>query len=241
VTAPAARPRFPWILTVCVGLTLALLLSLGVWQVQRLAWKQDLIARAEAAARSAPAPIQQVMAGPAAEFRQVTLDCPGLATAPYVELQTIQDGQAGVRLISACPVAAAAGSGVAAVYLVDRGFVADVISARPPVSLDNTPTSITAVVRATPAPGPMALPPSQKHFYARDNAAMARALGVTGPVGAETLFAVTSSNPEWAALQPSAPPPIFVNNHLGYAITWFGLAIALVAFYVVILRRRRRS
>ena len=37
---------------------------------------------------------------------------------------------------------------------------------------------------------------------------------------------------------PSAPPAAFTNNHLGYALTWFGLAVALIAFYGALLRRR---
>ena len=77
-------------------------------------------------------------------------------------------------------------------------------------------------------------------FYGRDNAAMARALGIEGPVEARTLYALTSSNPEWPALKPSAPPAAFSNNHLGYALTWFGLAIALVVFYAALLLRRHR-
>jgi surfeit locus 1 family protein len=67
---------------------------------------------------------------------------------------------------------------------------------------------------------------------------MARVLGLDGPVAPWTLFALTSSNPEWRALQPSAPPAAFANNHLGYAITWFGLALALAGVYVALLRRK---
>ena len=69
-----------------------------------------------------------------------------------------------------------------------------------------------------------------------DVSRMAEALGVADP-DPNTLFALTSSNPEWLALQPSAPPAAFSNNHLGYALTWFGLALALVGFYIVLLRR----
>ena len=56
-----------------------------------------------------------------------------------------------------------------------------------------------------------------------------------------TLFALTSSNPEWLALKPSAPPAAFANNHLGYAITWFGLALALAGVYIALLRRKLRG
>ena len=55
--------------------------------------------------------------------------------------------------------------------------------------------------------------------------------------GVQTCALPISTNPEWQALQPSAPPAAFANNHLGYAITWFGLALALVGVYVALLRR----
>ncbi|WP_392354325.1 SURF1 family cytochrome oxidase biogenesis protein [Brevundimonas sp. LF-1] len=100
----AARPRFPYVLTVVTVLALALLLTLGVWQAQRLQWKLDLIARSEAAARQAPVPLADALALEDPEFRQAIVTCRGLNTAPFVELQTIEDGDAGVRLISACPI-----------------------------------------------------------------------------------------------------------------------------------------
>lgn len=227
--------RFPWVLTLLSGLALALLISLGVWQVQRLQWKQDLIARAEAAATAPPAPLAEVLASAAPEFRRVTADCPGLATAPFVELQSIVDGQAGVRLISACRP-----EGVDQTLLIDRGFVADMISARPPTLPDSTPVQVSGVLRATPEPGPFSPAPGGHRFYARDGAAMAAALGIDGPLAPWTLFADSSSNPQWAALRPVVPPPAFPNNHLGYAITWFGLAAALVAVYVALMRKRAR-
>jgi surfeit locus 1 family protein len=224
--------RFPWILTIASALLFALLVFLGFWQVERLQWKQGLIAQAEAAATRPPAPVDEVLREGKAQFRRVVVDCPGLANAPYLELQSIHDGQPGVRLISACPTA------TGLTFLVDRGFVADGVSARPPVIMTATPVRIEAVVRRAPEPGLMALPPEGRRFFARDTPAMARALDVSDRVSPATLFAVTSSNPEWLALKPSAPPAAFSNNHLGYAITWFGLALVLAAFYIALLRRK---
>ena len=231
---PAQHRRFPWILTVLSAVLLAVLITLGVWQVQRLAWKADLIDRAEAAASLTPAPAAEVLSGPDGEFRRVILDCPGLSAAPFVELQSIHDGEAGVRLISPCRI-----PGIAAAVLVDRGFVAETVSARPPVDPAATDAvSIIAVVRRPPAAGWMTPPPQDGRFYGRDHAAMGRTLGLTGPVDARVLFAETSSNPEWTALVPAVPPAAFTNNHLGYAITWFGLAAALIVFYGLMVRRR---
>lgn len=225
--------RFPWVLTVVSAVAFAVLVALGVWQVQRLQWKKGLIARAEAVAGNPPAAPSDVLVADNPEFSRVALTCPGLAAAPFVELQTIHEGQPGVRLISACRH-----PGYPQTLLVDRGFVADSISARPPVSASEAPVELVAQVRATPAPGPMALAAEGRRFFARDNAAMVRALGVDGPVAPWTLFATTSSNPEWLALKPSAPPAAFANNHLGYAITWFGLALALAGVYIALLRRK---
>ncbi len=231
MTAEAKRARFPFGLTFAALLALVLLCGLGVWQVQRMQWKTGLIDQAEAAAAIPPAPLASVMALHDPAFRKVAIDCPGLATAPYVELQTIHDGEPGVRLISACRPA-----GFPAVFLIDRGFVAEGVSARPPVAASTASFPLVAEVRETPPPGPMALPVDKGKFFARDMAGMAKALGVTDP-DPNTLFALTSSNPEWQALRPSAPPAAFSNNHLGYALTWFGLALALVGFYVVLLRK----
>lgn len=223
-------------LTIATALALIVLSSLGVWQVQRLQWKTGLIAAAEAAAARPPVGLETLIASrEPMEFRRVRLTCPGLDAAPYVELQSIHDGQAGVRLISACRAAGTT-------WLVDRGFVADAISARPPVDRSATrPVAVEAEIRDPGEVSPLTPPPADSRFYGRDPEAMARALGVAEPVEPETLFALTSSNPEWAALAPSAPPAAFSNNHLGYALTWFGLAAALIAFYIALIRRRLRG
>lgn len=232
MTTEKTRARFPWGLTIVCAPAFALLLALGVWQVQRLQWKEALIAGAEAAATHPPVPVMQVYQ-PRNEFRSVIIDCPGLATAPFVEMHTIENGEVGVRLISACALPTRP-----FVTLVDRGFVSETISARPPVTPSTEPVRIIGQLRMPPKPSSMAPAPEGNVFYARDHMAMARALGVRKWVASPMIFATTSSNPEWLALRPSAPPAAFSNNHLGYALTWFGLALALAGFYIVLLRRK---
>lgn len=229
--------QFPWILTVFAIPALVLLIGLGVWQVQRLHWKEGLIAAADAAAAEPPAPLAEVLSqardGGDLEFRKAILVCRGLATAPYVELQTIHDGAPGVRLISACRP-----EGQAFSLLIDRGFVADGVSARPRVIETTLPLVVIGEFRTFSRPGPLTPSPTNGRFYGRDTEAMAKALHAAGPVRPEAVYALTRTNPEMGALQPSAPPAAFSNNHLGYALTWFGLAIVLIGFYAALLRRR---
>ena len=228
--------RFPWILTVLTALALCLLIGLGVWQVERLQWKVGLMDAADAAAAKPPAPLAEVLGQGDLEFRKALMVCRGLATAPYVELQTIHDGKPGVRLISACHP-----EGQDFSLLIDRGFIPEAVSARPRVIDSTLPLVLVGEFRTFSRPNGMTPAPSNGRFYGRDTEAMAAALKVTGPVRPEAVYALTQTNPEIGALKPSAPPAAFTNNHFGYALTWFGLAIVLAGFYVALLRRRLKK
>lgn len=224
---------FPLVLTLLTIALLCVLVFLGVWQVQRLQWKVGLIEAAERAETMPPAPLEEVLATENPEFRKVVLLCRGLNTAPFVELRSIEEGTPGLRLISACPLAD--GSHI----LVDRGFIAEGQDARPQVRADVAmPVSLTGVVRKVGKASSMTPPPEGKLFYARDNGAMAKALGVEGKVTDWLVYAVTDVNPEVEALHSSVPPAAFSNNHAGYAATWFGLAVVLIGVYIGLLRRR---
>lgn len=229
-------PRFPIRLTIATAISLGILISLGMWQVQRMQWKEGLLAQVAALKNAAPVPAAQALAlGATADFTRVELECPGLAAAPFVELYSIRDGQAGSRLISACALAAGPYRSV----LVDRGFVADVISARPPVDpASATPVRVTGVLRAPDPRSRFAAVDdvAGRRFYTRDIAAIAGVLGAEAPA---PLFvaAESASNPEWPALVPAPLPAEIPNNHLQYVITWFGLAAALVGVYAALLLR----
>jgi len=235
--------RLPIGLTIATAVALAILAALGVWQLQRLAWKENLLARV-AALQAAPAQaLEPVLARRAAgqdvDFTRVVVECPGLAAAPWLELYGLREGEAGARLISACRLAA----GPYRAVLVDRGFVADSISARPLVDkASRAPLRLTGVLRSPDKPT-FVTPRNEiaaNRWYSRDVPAMARALGVAAPAPV-FLFAETATNPEWKALVPAPVPADIPNRHLEYALTWFGLAGALLAVYAAMLWRRWKS
>jgi surfeit locus 1 family protein len=237
----AERRGLPLGLTAATLIALAILVGLGTWQVQRLAWKRDLLARI-AAVQVAPArPIGPVLhalpTGSEADFIRVRVTCPGLASAPFLELYAIRDGQVGSRLISACALS----GGRYRTVLVDRGFVGDTISARPPVDPDRTDAvDVVGVLRRPEPAGRFSPRNTPRRWYTRDVAGMAAALRAPDPAPV-FILAETSSNPAWRALVPSPVPKDIPNNHLGYAITWYGLAAALLGVYAAVLWKRRKA
>lgn len=241
MTTEPRRGGFPVGLTVATAIALVILLALGTWQLQRLHWKQNLLARI-AALQAAPAqPLGPVLdraaKGGDVDFTRVKATCPGLATAPYLELYSVRDGQAGSRLISACRTDSARYRTI----LVDRGFVIDTVSARPPVDATATaPVELVGVLRV-PEPGNSFTPPSTTtRWYTRNAVAMAAALKAPAPAPL-FLMAETATNPEWKALVPAPIPAEIPNRHLEYALTWYGLAAALLGVYAAMLFKRRKN
>jgi surfeit locus 1 family protein len=230
-------------MTIATALALALLIGLGVWQLQRLKWKEGLLAHIAALQTAHAQPVGPVLdalgQGRDVDFTRVKVTCPGLAAAPFLELYGLKDGQAGSRLISACAVASASYRTI----LVDRGFVGDTTTARPPVNPgDTTAIEMVGVLRkpdratfVTPANRP-----GTDRWFSRDVAAMARQLKAAQPAPV-FLFAETSTNPTLKGLVPAPVPTDIPNRHLEYALTWFGLAAALAGVYVATLLRRRKS
>lgn len=247
MTEATARPagRFPVGLTITTAICFVILVGLGVWQLQRLKWKEGILAHV-AALQTAKAvdigPVLDRLAhGADVDYTRVTAVCPGLATAPFLQLYAIQDeggrGQAGWRLISACPVQSAAYRTI----LVDRGFVPDTVQARPKVDpADTTPVTLTGILRKPDRPSFVAPKNRPGHWFSRDAPAMARTLAAPDPAPV-FLYAETSTNPQFKALDPAPLPTNIPNRHFEYALTWFGLAAGLLGVYVAALVRRVRS
>jgi surfeit locus 1 family protein len=238
---PAAPARFPVGLTIATAIGLAILIALGVWQLQRLKWKEGLLAHIAALQSARAVDIGPVLdaqaAGRDVDYTRVKAVCPGLAAAPFLELYGLRDGQAGARLISACAVPSA----LYRTVLVDRGFVPDSVAERPKVDpAGAAPQELVGILRK-PETGNFVSPKNTPgHWFTRDVGAMARALKAPQPAPV-FLFAESATNPEFKALIPAPIPTEIPNRHLEYAITWFGLAAALVGVYAAVLFGRVRT
>lgn len=231
--------RFPVGLTVAAGLAFAILVGLGVWQLQRLTWKEGLLAKV-AALRGAPAqPIGRVLAraarGEAVGFVRVRADCAAAhALSPTVYRYALRDGQVGWRLMSVCALAGAPYDGV----LLDRGLVARFAGAMAPAAATfPEPAAVTGVLRslgAKPLLGGAAASGDAAMTVLRvvDAAALKAVAGRAGlATPAPYLLAVEAETPALAGVTPAALPQDIPNNHLIYALTWFVLAGVLAWIY----------
>jgi surfeit locus 1 family protein len=217
---------------------LALLIYLGNWQVQRLTWKNEIldrIAASEAAVTpealftDTPEPFMRVsVTGRFDHVREVTL-----GVEP-------RNGVLGTQLVT--PLIRDALPTV----LVVRGWV-PVERAGARIARPAGEVTIEGWVRPGDKPGFFSAEddPTARRFYTFDPAAIAAATGLRR---VEPFGVVALGRPEQPVLpDPARNLPRPVNNHLGYAITWYGLAAALAyvlyAYWRSLFRppRRRRG
>lgn len=248
MTAPAAaaasgRPRRP-VLRIVFGVALATafagFVALGTWQLQRLAWKQDLIARVDARIDAAPQspPARPLWAGldtGAEAYRRIRLAGEYLPV-PEARAQAVTALGPGWWLLA--PLRTDEGD----IVLVNRGFVpADERAAAP------APGRVEVIGLLRPSePGGGFLrsnDPSQDRWYSRDVAAIARARGL--PAEAVAPFFVDAGHDPAAERWPRGGLTVvrFRDHHLSYALTWFGMALltAFAGWRLVVLERRFRQ
>jgi surfeit locus 1 family protein len=222
------------------------LVFLGSWQVQRLAWKEALLAKIAALQHAPAEPLQTALiATGSQDFRRVSVHClPGPSIGPSLYRYAVQDGRIGWRLLAACRIDRGPFDGV----MLDRGLVTDFTSLTAPKAGAYPPSvNVVGLLRA-PGPTPWlgkAMMDSGPGFLALRVADapsihhLAAIAGLARP--APYLLAVESETPAARGLAPAAIPVEIPNNHLVYAMTWYALAGILVWFYLAMLFARYRK
>jgi surfeit locus 1 family protein len=216
-------------LTIACALLFAILCGLGVWQLERLHWKLALIAQVNSHIAAAPLALDTVLAMRAdeAQYRRVSLTGRFDHTREAYVFTTAE-GAAVYHVLT--PFTTNNGK----VLMVDRGGV-------PKEKLDPATRAagniegdvqVTGVWRVPDPPGAFTPPPDAAHriWFARDLAAIAAAdhLSLTAPV---VIEADAAPNPGgW----PRGGQTVvsFRNQHLSYAVTWFGLALCLLGVWL---------
>ena len=232
------RPQF-WP-TVWSVPALLLLLGLGAWQIQRLSWKEDLIARrtAAVAAPAVPAP-QTPDEARRLEFHHVFADGVFLHAKEIYLGASVGPGTVGYRVLT--PLEEPGGQ----IVFVDRGYIPQELrnaKKRPSGQIPGR-VSVAGLLRVPPAGRPnWFLPdnrPDRTDWFWIDLGAMAAAdkLERVAPFYIE---ADATPNPGGWPKGGFAGLDL-PNRHLQYAITWFSLAVVLIVIYVLHHRRAAGS
>ncbi len=246
MTQPAALPSgrslvLPGLATL---VALAILLGLGTWQLQRKAWKEGLIAQIQARAYGEPgsiAPEAEWSAWSAErdEYRKVRVTGTFLHPFETPVYGLAPGGQPGMPtqgyyLIT--PLRLPGG----AVVMVNRGFVPMQLKepASRPGSQPEGEVAVTGLVRAPEARNSFtpADDPARKVWFARDPQKIAEAYRLER-VAPFLIDADASPQPGgWP--RGGQTPLNLPNNHLQYAVTWYGIALTLVGVFAAFAWRR---
>jgi cytochrome oxidase assembly protein ShyY1 len=246
----SATPRGIAGLGIFTLLTLALLIGLGVWQLQRRAEKHALIAqlteRLAAAPAALPSPAQWSALTPVRdEFRRVRFSATYESRPDamvYSSGSAIRDDISGPGTWAFLPARLPSGETIA----TNTGFVQNTMQDRAQQDravtrlVTGQPVTLTGYIRFPESAG--ALTPQEnlaaRLWFVRDHRAMAKALG-WGEV-APFYIDLETPVPENGIPKPGPLEVHLKDDHLQYAITWFGLACAvLIAFAVWVFGQRR--
>ena len=210
---------------------LAILVGLGIWQLQRLTWKEALIETLEERTAAAPVPLPQILQDvdlETLEFRRVRVEGTWLPTVPLALLNRTFNSQVGVHQIAALQRT------IGPPLLVDRGWVPAGTVA---TALSPDVVAVEGFVRRFREPGYFVPDnePARDLWYAMNADEMAAAMGMAevAPVYLSVAPADTEALP-----RANLPSVNLRNDHLQYAITWFGIAAGLVVVFVVFHTRR---
>lgn len=223
------RPAAIVVIFMTVVLT-GCLLALGTWQVNRLAWKRELIANVEERAHAAPveAPVASEwpkLTDPSQyEYRRVHLSGT-FRHQDEVQVYTVSDLGPGYWVLT--PLQRDDGSAV----IVNRGFVPTdkrEPSARPQGEVEGR-VDVTGLMRA-PETGGLFLrtnDPQNNRWYSRNIAQIAETKQI---VNAAPFYVDADATPNPGGFPIGGKTMLtFPNNHLSYAVTWYILAGMVVA------------
>jgi len=188
------------------------LVSLGLWQAQRLAWKNEMLGQIEAQIAGPATPLDEALARGPVEFEPISAE--GRITGEEIHvLSSIKRVGAIYRVVAAFETKGGRR------ILLDRGFIPVTAKADPrpggPAAIIGNFRTVDEADSYTPKPDRTA-----NIWFARDVPAMAEALGT------EPYLLILRETSE---SDPSVTPfPVdtagIPNDHLNYAITWFSLA-----------------
>lgn len=226
----------------------SVLIALGNWQLERREWKLALIEAASLRptlpAVQAPAPAEWAQDPAGWDYRRVRLTGRFGEGEVYswIALADPKGDLGGPGYFVVAPLDVSDGS----VVFVNRGFVPD--DKRDPASRPGSappagPVTVEGLLRRDDTPSMFTPDPDAESrvVFAREIATLAALLGIDPARAAPyTVDLVAAETPPGGLPQAGESLVTFSNNHLPYALTWYGTAAALVGVVATALWRRRR-
>jgi surfeit locus 1 family protein len=228
---------------VALAVAFVILIALGTWQVERLHWKEGLIAGIEARRTAAPISaeqaLQDVAGGVDVDYRAIAVSGRFDHAKERYFLAT-NDGEPGFYVYT--PLTLADGK----IIFVNRGFVPEELkdpARRKPGEIDGDVT-VTGLARAKLAAKPSFMvpenEPAKNLFFWKDMDAMASSAGID-KTRVLPFFVDAGAAPNPGGYPIGNVTQIDLpNNHLSYAVTWYGLAAAQVVIAAMAMRRKAR-
>jgi len=242
------------VLSIFAFAALCVLIGLGTWQMQRLQWKNELITKIETRTGLAPIGLAEVMetrrqggGRDDTEYRPVRVSG-RFDHSKAVRVYELDHGRAGWHVYTPLILPDRAR------VFINRGFVPDPLDGSTPVLHEpEGDVTVVGLVRKPPGETSIFTPrhtPGTRRFYWRNFTQMVGAIEdkMNGPYFFPVFvdqIAASQSRPadaQWPA--PGTTRVNLNNRHLEYAITWYGLALALVGVYGFFMfggRRRREG
>ena len=217
-----------WSLAI-VLLAFAVLVALGGWQLQRLAWKEALIAKVEAQMSLPAAPLPETLDDPASwDFRRVSLAGEYLHGDAAMLYPRVKNGKPGYHLLT--PFRRVSGG----IVIIDRGWT-DVQWVPEPAGLTQIEGVARVPVRPRHAPENV---PIKAMYYWPDVNALAREAQLDTPL---PLVVHIPLQPEGVYPAGSAVVPDMPNNHRQYAAFWFTMAGVMLVMFALFCYSGRKE
>ncbi|WP_417451370.1 SURF1 family protein [Kordiimonas sp.] len=224
-------------LTATVFICLLILIGLGTWQARKVGPKTELLAQIESGLDKDPLPLPVHLDDPTSlDYHRVSFRGELMAAEPVRVFATSLDGKAGYHIYM--PVKKQYGMAV----LVNFGWIPVQMRVNPGLPVGET-LDVTGVLRTSAVPGSMTPENDAQagNWYTADVYEMAQAFGLrTKEFYHFRIFAdadvLAADWPKGGQVRVDIP-----NNHFQYALTWYGLALALVGVYLLFGFKRGRE
>jgi surfeit locus 1 family protein len=228
-----------WVPTGATLVLLALLIGLGVWQLQRAELKRELLEQWQQRRTADPVPLAEALDGGAPRFTPVAARGRFDGERQFLLDNRIRNNRPGFHVLTPLKLA-----GSDAAILVNRGWVAmgEGRGDLPELPIPQGPVRITGSLAPPPQTGiRLGAPDSGRDDWPKVVQYMVpeRMADQLGYPVKPRVIRLDPEAPAGFERDWGAPVPFGPERHIGYAVQWFGLAIALLVIYLVVNIKRR--